>query len=53
VKISTNWSLVPTCEIIISPFMAWSQEMVSGVYVFGSRVLTRVVSNFDGTLIVT
>jgi hypothetical protein len=30
-----------------------AQEMVSDVYVFGSRVLTRVVSNLDGTLIVT
>jgi hypothetical protein len=30
-----------------------SQEMVSDVYVFGSRVLTRIVSNLDGTLIVT
>jgi hypothetical protein len=30
-----------------------SQEMVSDVYVFDSRVLTRVVSNLDGTLIVT
>jgi hypothetical protein len=53
VKISANWLLVPTCEIIISPFMAWSQEMVSGVYVFGYRVLTRDVSDLDGTLIVT
>jgi hypothetical protein len=30
-----------------------SQKMVSDVYVLGSRVLTRVVSNLDGTLIVT
>jgi hypothetical protein len=30
-----------------------SQEVVPDVYVFGSRVLTRVVSNLDGTLIVT
>jgi hypothetical protein len=30
-----------------------SQEMVADVYVFGSRVLIRVVSNLDGTLIVT
>jgi hypothetical protein len=30
-----------------------SQEMVLDVYVFGSRVLIRVVSNLDGTLIVT
>jgi hypothetical protein len=26
---------------------------VSDVYVFGSRMLTRVVSNLNGTLIVT
>jgi hypothetical protein len=30
-----------------------SEEMVSDVYMFGSRVLTRVVSNLDDTLIVT
>jgi hypothetical protein len=30
-----------------------SQEMVSDVYVFGSIMITRVVSNLDGTLIVT
>jgi hypothetical protein len=30
-----------------------SQEMVSDAYMFGSRMLTRVVSNLDGTLIVT
>jgi hypothetical protein len=29
-----------------------SQEMVMNVYVFGSRMLTRGVSNLDGTLIV-
>jgi hypothetical protein len=29
-----------------------SQEMVSNVYVFGSKMLIRVVSNLDGTLIV-
>jgi hypothetical protein len=27
--------------------------VVPDVYVFGSRMLTRIVSNFDGTLIVT
>jgi hypothetical protein len=27
--------------------------MVSDVYVFGSRILTKVISNLDGTLIVT
>jgi hypothetical protein len=26
---------------------------MSDVYVFGSRMLTRVVSNIDGTLIIT
>jgi hypothetical protein len=30
-----------------------SQEVVLDVYVFGSRNHTRVVSNLDGTLIVT
>jgi hypothetical protein len=30
-----------------------SQEMVPNIYVFGFRMLTRVVSNLDGTLIVT
>jgi hypothetical protein len=29
------------------------QEMVLDVYVFGSRMLTKIVSNLDGTLIVT
>jgi hypothetical protein len=30
-----------------------SQEMMSNVYVFGSRMIIRVVSNLDVTLIVT
>jgi hypothetical protein len=30
-----------------------SQEVVLDINVFGSRMLTRVVSNLDGTLIVT
>jgi hypothetical protein len=30
-----------------------SQEMVPDVYLFGSRMLTWVVSNLDGTLIIT
>jgi hypothetical protein len=30
-----------------------SHKMVSDVYVFHLRMLTRVVSNLDGTLIVT
>jgi hypothetical protein len=30
-----------------------SQKMVTYVYVFGSIMLTRVVNNLDGTLIVT
>jgi hypothetical protein len=39
---------------MISPFDCMiSQEMVSNVYVFGSRMLTRVVSNLNDTLIVT
>jgi hypothetical protein len=29
-----------------------SQEVVPDVYVFGSRMLTGVISNLDGTLIV-
>jgi hypothetical protein len=53
VKISTNWPLVPTCEMIISHLMAWSLEVVPDVYVFSSRMLTSVVSNLDSTLIVT
>jgi hypothetical protein len=47
VKISTNWSLVLTYEITISPLM------VLDAYVFGSRILTKLVSNLYGTLIVT
>jgi hypothetical protein len=53
VKISVNWSLVPTCEITIFLDGMISEKVVSDVYVFGSRMLTRVVSNLDGTLIVT
>jgi hypothetical protein len=30
-----------------------SQEMLPDVYAFVSRMLTRVLSNLDGTLIVT
>jgi hypothetical protein len=30
-----------------------SQEMVLDVYVFGSRILIKIVSNLDSTLIVT
>jgi hypothetical protein len=30
-----------------------SQEVVLNINVFGSRMLTRIVSNLDGTLIVT
>jgi hypothetical protein len=30
-----------------------SQEVVSDVYMFGSKMLTRVVSNLYGTLIIT
>jgi hypothetical protein len=54
VKISANWSLVPICEVYNIPFDDMiSQKMVPDVYVFGSRMLTRVVSNLDSTLIVT
>jgi hypothetical protein len=30
-----------------------SQEVVLNINVFGSKMLTRIVSNLDGTLIVT
>jgi hypothetical protein len=30
-----------------------SQEMVTDVYVFGSIMLTRIISKFDDALIVT
>jgi hypothetical protein len=30
-----------------------SQEVVLDIYVFGSKMLTRVVSNLNGTFIVT
>jgi hypothetical protein len=30
-----------------------SQEVVSDINMFDSRILTRIVSNLDGTLIVT
>jgi hypothetical protein len=54
VNISANWSLVPTCEITISPFDSMiSQKVVPDVYVFGSRMLTRIVSNLYSTLIAT
>jgi hypothetical protein len=54
VKISANWSLIPTCDMTISPFDGMvSQEVVSDVDVFGSKMLTRVDSNLDGTLIIT
>jgi hypothetical protein len=52
VKILANWSLVPTCENNI-PFDGMvSQELVPDVYVFGSRMLTRIISNLHGTLMV-
>jgi hypothetical protein len=54
VKISANWSLVLTCEITISSFDDMvSQEVVMDVYVFDSRMLISVVSNLDGTIIIT
>jgi hypothetical protein len=31
----------------------FSQEVVLDINVFGSRILTRIISNLDGTLIVT
>jgi hypothetical protein len=30
-----------------------SQEVVSDINVFGSRMLTSIISNLDGTLIIT
>jgi hypothetical protein len=53
VKISASCSLVLTCEITVSLDGMVSQEVVSDIDVFGSRMLTRVVSSLDGTLIVT
>jgi hypothetical protein len=49
VKISTSFSLV----IPITLDCMISQEMMSDVYVFGSRMLTGVVSNFYSTPIFT
>jgi hypothetical protein len=45
--------LVFTCEITVSLDGMVSQEVVLDIDVFGSIMLTRVVSNLDGTLIVT
>jgi hypothetical protein len=46
-------SLVLTCEISVSLDGMISQEVVPDINVFGSKMLTRIVSNLDGTLIVT
>jgi hypothetical protein len=51
VKISANWSLVLTCEITISGIV--SKKVVPDVFVFGSRIPTRDVSNLYCTLTVT
>jgi hypothetical protein len=53
VKISMSCSLVLTCEITVSLDGMVSQEVVPVIDVFGFRMLTRDVSNLDGTLIVT
>jgi hypothetical protein len=53
VKISVSYSLVLTCEITVSLDGMVSQEVVPVIDVFGFRMLTRDVSNLDGTLIVT
>jgi hypothetical protein len=53
VKISVSCSLVLTCEITVSLDGMVSQEVVPVIDVFGFRMLTRDVSNLDGTLIVT
>jgi hypothetical protein len=46
-------SLVLTCEISVSLDGMISQEVVPDINVFGSKMLTRIGSNLDGTLIVT
>jgi hypothetical protein len=53
VKISVSCSLILTWEIIVSLDGMISQKVVPDINVFGSTMLTRVVSNFDGILIVT
>jgi hypothetical protein len=53
VKISVSCSLVFTCEITVSIDDMVSQEVVPDINVFGSRMLTRIVRNLDGILIVT
>jgi hypothetical protein len=53
VKISMICSLVLTCEITVSLDGMISQEVVLDINVFGSRMLTRIISNLKDTLIVT
>jgi hypothetical protein len=53
VKISESCSLILTWEIIVSLNGMVSQKVVLDINVFGSRMLTKVVSNLYGTLIVT
>jgi hypothetical protein len=52
VKISVSCSLVLRCEISVSLGGLIYQEVESDINVFGSRMLTRIVSNLDGTLII-
>jgi hypothetical protein len=53
IKISMSYSLVLAWEINVSHDGMISQEVLSDINVFGSKMLTRNVSNLDGTLIVT
>jgi hypothetical protein len=48
-----SYSLVLTSEITVSLDGMIFEEVVSDINVFGSRMLTWIVSNLDGTLIVT
>jgi hypothetical protein len=49
---SASCSLVLTWEISVTLDGMISQEVTPDINVFGSRMLTRVISNLDGTLIV-
>jgi hypothetical protein len=52
IKISMSYSLVLAWEITVSHDGMISQEVLPDINVFGSKMLTRNVSNLDGTLIV-
>jgi hypothetical protein len=49
---SASCSLVLTWEISVTLDGMISQEVAPDINVFGSRMLIRVISNLDGTLIV-